>query len=176
MRRVPITDYRFTQRRCYRQRSPNVRLTLGEGIMSECIFCNIIAGDVPASVVYRDENAWAFMDIQPVNPGHTLVVPTAHAAGLTDLDADTGGHLFRVGQRVAAALYDSRVNCDGVNFVLADGEAAGQEVFHVHLHVVPRFKGDGFAFQHGSGYGNLPAREELDEVAEQLRSAMGNLT
>lgn len=140
--------------------------------MRECIFCAILAGDMPASPIYQDEHCWAFMDIQPVNPGHALVVPSAHASRLADLDEETGGHLFRIGQRIAQALYGSQIRCEGVNFVLADGEAAGQEVFHVHLHVIPRFEGDGFGFRFGPDYTELPARDELDAIAEQVRAAM----
>ena len=98
-----------------------------------CVFCRILDADLPGSVVFRDELCVAFMDIQPVNTGHLLVVPVKHAAFLTDLDHDTAGHLMVAGQRIAAGLRASRLRCDGVNLILADGEAAGQEVFHVHL-------------------------------------------
>ncbi len=108
------------------------------------------------------------MDIQPVNPGHTLVVPNEHAAYLSDLDEDTGARLFRVGQKISAALYESGVKCGGVNFFLADGGAAGQEVFHVHLHVFPRFAGDGFGLRFGEKYSELPERSELDEAARGI--------
>ena len=87
------------------------------------------------------------MDIRPVNPGHLLVIPLVHAAGLTTLESDTGAQMFRVGQRLAEAIRRSGVRCEGINFLLADGEAAGQEVFHVHLHVIPRYAGDGFGFR-----------------------------
>ncbi len=140
--------------------------------MTDCIFCKILAGELPASIVYRDEICTAFMDIQPVNPGHVLVIPKAHATNLSALNPETGGHLFRVGQQIAAALYVSGVPCEGVNFFLADGEPAGQEVFHVHLHVFPRFEGDGFGLKFSAKYGRLPAREELDEVAGKLREGI----
>ncbi len=107
--------------------------------MDHCIFCAILAGRAPASIVYQDGLVTAFMDIRPVNPGHTLIVPNRHAAHLQDLDGETAAHMFQVGQRLAGALYQSGLRCEGVNFFLADGEAAGQEVFHVHLHVFPRY-------------------------------------
>jgi len=137
--------------------------------MTDCIFCKILAGQLPASFVYRDETCAAFMDIQPVNPGHVLVIPNDHAASLADLDPSTGAHLFRIGQRMAAALRASGIRCEGVNFFLADGEAAGQEVFHVHLHVFPRYAGDGFGLTFGPGYITLPPRTNLDEIAAMLR-------
>ena len=87
------------------------------------------------------------MDIFPVNPGHVLVIPTSHSAFLAELDPEAGAELFRVAQRVAAALRRSDPRCEGVNLFLADGEAAGQEIFHVHLHVIPRQRGDGSGFR-----------------------------
>jgi len=137
--------------------------------MTDCVFCKILASELPSSLVYQDEHCTAFMDIQPVNPGHILVVPITHAPNLAALDEETGGHLFKVGQRVAAALYRSDLHCEGVNFLLADGEVAGQEVFHVHLHVVPRFEGDGFGFKFSPSYFQLPERTELDKISDQIR-------
>lgn len=140
--------------------------------MTDCIFCKILAGELPASFVYRGEHCTAFMDIQPVNPGHVLVIPNEHAANLSELNLETGGQLFQTGQQIAAGLYASGLPCKGVNLFLADGEPAGQEVFHVHLHVFPRFEGDGFGLKFSPKYFQLPAREALDEVAEKIRGWM----
>ena len=140
--------------------------------MSECIFCDILSGKLPSSVVYQDDGCTAFMDIQPVNPGHVLVIPNSHAACLAELEEGVGSDLFSVAQRVAAALRTSGLRCDGVNLLLADGEAAGQEVFHVHLHVIPRFDGDGFGFKFPPGYSNKPERSELDAIALQIVEAL----
>jgi histidine triad (HIT) family protein len=137
--------------------------------MPTCIFCDLLAGAAPASFVYRDEVCAAFMDIQPVNPGHLLVVPVAHAADLAALPPETGAQLMRVAQRLAAALRQSGVRCEGVDLFLADGVAAGQEVFHVHLHVIPRFAGDGFGFRFGPKYHKLPPRAELERIAAAIR-------
>ena len=115
--------------------------------MTPCIFCDIVAGTASASIIHRDELCTAFMDIQPVNSGHVLVVPNRHATHLADLLPETGGHLFRVAQQIAAALRRAAVRCEGVNLFVADGEATGQDVFHVHLHVIPRYVGDGFGFR-----------------------------
>lgn len=139
-----------------------------------CAFCEIIDGRAPASFVYDDERVVAFMDIRPVNPGHVLVVPRDHASYLADLDPEVGGHLFRVGMRLAVALRRSALRCEGINLYLADGEAAGQEVWHVHLHTVPRFRGDGFGLRFGPDYGRQPGRESLDEVAAAVRQALAD--
>jgi len=140
--------------------------------MENCVFCRIVEGAEPASIVYADEIVIAFMDIQPVNPGHVLVIPRKHASGLSDLDEETGAHMFRIAMRIAAALRASGVKCEGINLFLADGKAASQDIFHVHLHVIPRFRGDGFHVKAGPNYGVRPSREELDKIAERIRLAM----
>ena len=134
-----------------------------------CIFCQIVTGQLPASFVYKDEDCTAFMDIQPVNAGHVLVIPNRHASRLAEMPERDGSQIFRVAQRIAVALQRSGIRCQGANFFLADGEAAGQEVFHVHLHVFPRFEGDGFGLKFGDRYGMKPERGELDRLAELIK-------
>ena len=141
--------------------------------MNDCVFCGILAGSLPANVVLRDAGCTAFLDIQPVNPGHVLVVPDNHVASLAELPEETGARLFRTVQQIAAALYSSGLRCEGVNIRLADSEAAGQEVFHVHLHVIPRFEGDGFGLTFGPDYANGPNREEMERAAGRIRGALG---
>ncbi|MEV0712847.1 HIT family protein [Nocardia aurea] len=133
------------------------------------IFAEIVAGRAPASTVYEDQDVLAFMDIRPMTPGHLLVVPKVAARDLSELDPEVGGKLFKVGQLLAAALRDSEVGCDGVNFFLADGVLAGQEIFHVHLHVIPRTAGDGFGLR---GRPTSPHRVALDYLAGSIRGAL----
>jgi len=137
--------------------------------MERCVFCQIVAKESPASVFYEDELVLGFLDIRPINPGHALIVPQKHAASLAELDEETGRRMWTVAQRTAVALRGSGVRCEGVNLWLADGKAAFQEVPHVHLHVVPRFFGDGFRFVVGPR--EIPAREELDALAFRIRQA-----
>ena len=139
-----------------------------------CVICQLLSGELEVSMVHQDDLCSAFMDIQPVNPGHVLVVPHKHAPYLADLDNQEGAQMFRVAQRLAAALRESGVKCEGVNFFLADGEAAGQEVFHVHLHVFPRFARDGFRLVLPPSYSQKPVRRELNEIAEKLKNALRN--
>jgi histidine triad (HIT) family protein len=139
--------------------------------MMACLFCEIVAGNLAASIVHQDELCTAFLDIQPVNPGHLLVVPNAHCADLSTLDSETGSHIFRTAQKLSLMLRKSGLRCEGINLFLADGEAAMQEVFHFHLHVFPRFTGDGFGLKFGPAYFEKPTREELDSVAKKLRSS-----
>ena len=138
----------------------------------DCVFCKLLKGEMEASFVYQDNLCSAFMDIQPVNAGHVLVIPNRHAPYLADLQADEGGHIFGVAQLLAAAIRKSGVPCEGVNFFLADGEAAMQEVFHVHLHVFPRYAEDGFGLKFAPKYYRKPERGELNRVAEGIRKAI----
>lgn len=137
-----------------------------------CVFCAIARRDAVASIIHEDDTILAFMDHQPVTPGHLLVIPKAHAVGLEDLDERTSTQVWLVAHRLGRALRRSGLRCDGVNLFLADGEAAFQEVFHVHLHVFPRFTGDGFRLDADS---RLRDRHELDESAEALRLGMSRL-
>ena len=140
--------------------------------MTDCVFCRLLAGELSATFVYRDEHCAAFMDIQPVNPGHLLVIPVRHAAYLADIDAVAAGRMMQVAHRLTAALRASGLRCEGVNLFLADGEAAMQEVFHVHLHVFPRFAGDGFGLRFGPHYKDLPPREALEAAAAKVRRVL----
>jgi diadenosine tetraphosphate (Ap4A) HIT family hydrolase len=135
------------------------------GFDPHTVFESVLAGRLPADFVYRDQTVAAFMDIQPVTPGHVLVVPVVRAATLAELPPESGAHMFRVGQRVAAALRASGLTCEGVNLFLADGVVAGQTVFHLHLHVIPRYAGDDFAFKLPERYYRPPPRETLQAHA-----------
>ncbi len=136
-----------------------------------CVFCRILRHETEASLVYQDDAVTAFLDIRPVNGGHTLVVPNVHAPDLAGLDPTVGERMFSVGQRLAAALRESGVRCEGVNLYLADGQAAGQEVFHIHLHVVPRYAGDGFGLRRGFQF-DRPGRDDLDATAARIQQAL----
>jgi len=137
-----------------------------------CIFCRIVAGRAQASVIYRDELACSFMDHRPVNPGHLLVVPNGHASHLSELDEGSGCRMFVVGMRLAEALRTIGLPCEGVNLYLADGAVAGQTVFHSHLHVIPRYDGDGFGLRRWAPPRGQPDRSELDVTAGQLSKAL----
>jgi histidine triad (HIT) family protein len=139
---------------------------------SNCVFCKILSGEFPCSEIYRDEEVVAFLDIQPVNPGHVLIIPVEHYPFLEDLNPDVGAKLFKIGQKIARAIRKSEVRSEGINFLLADGEEAGQEVWHTHLHVFPRYKNDGFGLKHSEEYFNKPERNELDYIASVIKSCL----
>jgi diadenosine tetraphosphate (Ap4A) HIT family hydrolase len=134
-----------------------------------CIFCAIVAQQAEASVVYEDDTVIAFMCLHPVTPGHLLVVPRKHAAGLEDLDPTTSAHVWSVGHELARALRRSALPCEGINLFVCDGEAAFQTVFHFHLHVIPRSPGDGWTI--------VPDEVEverslLDNQAQTIKAAI----
>jgi histidine triad (HIT) family protein len=140
-----------------------------ERVPDNCVFCEIIAGQAPASIIHEDHVCLALLTIGPVTTGHTLVIPKLHAACLADLDEETGAHLFRVTMRLAQAIRQSGLRCEGINVFLADGKAAFQSVFHIHLHVFPRYQGDPFRIV--ADWSMKPPREELDRVAHQIRAS-----
>ena len=109
--------------------------------MTKTIFEKIIAREVPATIVYEDEVVVAFLDNSPVHPGHTLVVPREPVVNMFDADPEIIAHMARVAQQIAQVLKEV-VQADGVNLHMNNGAAAGQEVFHAHMHVVPRYEGD----------------------------------
>ncbi len=136
-----------------------------------CIFCAIAAGQAEASVVYEDETVVVFMDLYPVTPGHLLVVPRKHAAGLEDLDGATSAHVWSVGHDMARVLRRSDMRCEGINVLLCDGEVAFQTVFHFHLHIIPRYAGDGWTL-------NAEAQERerslIDSDAQVIKNAIAS--
>lgn len=134
-----------------------------------CIFCRIIAGELPASIVTEDEAVIAFMDINPATPGHLLVVPKEHHEGIATIPGETMSHMMLVAQWLSAALRSADIRTEGINLYLADGSAAGQEVMHAHLHIIPRWQGDGFKIR--ARRGRPPTRDELTAQAAQIRDA-----
>jgi diadenosine tetraphosphate (Ap4A) HIT family hydrolase len=125
------------------------------------VFSRILSGELPAEILFQNDVVTAFMDIQPITTGHVLVIPNERAATLANLPTTTGAEIFKVGQCIAAAIRKSELQCEGVNLFLADGVAAGQTVFHVHLHVFPRYENDGFKWSLPDRYYSPPKRSEL---------------
>lgn len=137
----------------------------------DCAFCRILSGKLESSKVAETEDAVAFMDIRPFNAGHVLVIPRRHAAELSDLSEEEAANVFRLVHRVASALPKSGVRCEGYHVSQANGTAAGQEVFHAHFHLVPRFREDSVRLLVDP---NRPkySREELNRFAESIAAAI----
>ena len=137
--------------------------------MDSCVFCRVVAKQIPATVVHEDEHTLAFMDIGQVNPGHVLVAVKPHAQSIFALDDAQAAAVFRAAARVARAIH-AAFTPEGLSVYQANGKAAGQTVFHFHIHLVPRYEGDGMAL---SWPVKNPAREKLAEHAELIRAKLG---
>lgn|SRR5512147_162867 len=134
-----------------------------------CIFCDIIHGAAEVSMCYEDASALAFMDIQPVNPGHVLVVPRRHYESFLDLPQDLGMHLFHVAMQLGSVI--RRVSgLEGMNLVVSSGAAAGQDVYHFHIHLIPRRADDGFDVPLPFPGSDMPERTQLDAMAARIIS------
>lgn len=139
--------------------------------MSEqCVFCEIVHGTSPASWVYQDDTVVAFMDIQPITQGHMLVVPREHAVLMTDINEAAAARTFKVARKLAAVARYT-LGASGINIIVMDGEDAYQDVPHFHIHVIPRYRGDGFGLTFPQSYEHPPARAQLDAIAAALRAA-----
>lgn len=136
--------------------------------MENCVFCRIVKGELPASRVFEDESTLVFMDLQSVNPGHMLVVVKPHRANIYELDDELAGAALRTAARMARAV-KAVVGCEGVTLLQANEKAGAQTVFHFHIHVVPRWEGDGMALAWPA---KNPPREALEEMAAKLRAAL----
>ena len=131
----------------------------------DCVFCKIVAGEVPSFKLFEDETTLAFMDINPANEGHALVIPKEHAPDLYAVSDEALARTSVTAKRVAAALART-LNPDGVNLVQSTGAAAGQSVMHFHVHVLPRVKDDGLAMNWGLKLGDIDA---IGRLAERIR-------
>ncbi len=132
------------------------------------IFEKIISGEIPADVVYEDALVMAFLDVNPINTGHTLIVPKKKFVNVFDADTEVLGHMMKTAQKVALALR-SITKCDGINIHMNNEDAAGQKVFHAHIHVVPRFIDDG-AYQPAKHIS--PAEGASQQIASLLKEAL----
>lgn len=134
----------------------------------ECIFCKIIKRELPASYIYEDDICIAFLDIHPMTEGHVLVIPKDHQERFTQLENHVAGHMFKVSHKILTAIQKSEILSEGANLFLSDGVVAGQEVMHTHLHIAPRFSGDGqrVGFIHAEP--EQVDRSRLDKIALKI--------
>jgi len=139
----------------------------------DCIFCAIVDGEIPGRTVYEDEDVLAFLDANPLAPGHTLVVPKDHHEHVQDLPGDVAGRVFEAASALVEPV-EAAVDADATTVAFNNGEAAGQEVPHVHGHVVPRFDDDAAGPIH-SLFGARPALsdDQLDDIAAAVAGAVG---
>ncbi len=134
----------------------------------DCIFCKIIAGEIPSFKLYEDDATLAFMDINPANDGHALVIPKHHAKDIHAVSDDSVSCTMITAKKIAAAV-EKTVSPGGINLVQCNGPAAGQSVFHFHMHVLPRREGDDLKMNWGLTPGNM---DDIGKLAEKIK---GNL-
>ena len=135
--------------------------------MPQCLFCKIIRGEIPTNKVYEDEKTFAFLDINPVNPGHTLVVPKKHAVDIFEIEEGEWNAVMSAVHKISHALEKS-IGPSGINLAMNNRSGAGQVIFHAHVHIMPRFPNDGHELWKGKPY----REEEAARVAEKIRVAI----
>lgn len=129
-----------------------------------CIFCKIIAGEIPSHALYEDEQFKVILDVNPATKGHALILPKEHFANLYELPEETAADAMKLAQRMMRKMTE-KLDCDGFNIVQNNGEAAGQTVFHFHMHLIPRYKNDGEILKYIAGE---PGQEELARIKKML--------
>ena len=144
------------------------RLTARKIKKMDCIFCAIIAGEIPAAKVYEDEHVFAFMDIAPANPGHTLLIPKQHYRNIFDMPAEVGTQIMQAAIPLANAIR-AALNPDGLNLFQSNEAAGFQTVFHFHLHLIPRWEGDPLRLPWRPSEGDI---EEISNIAAKIREAL----
>ena len=140
--------------------------------MGDCVFCKIANGEIPAATLYEDEDFRVILDLGPASKGHSLILPKKHAANIYELPDETAGKAMILAKKMAGKLSDA-LNCDGFNIVQNNGEIAGQTVFHFHMHLIPRYKGDGVGLTWTPGelndaYGVLHDWNISDDVSQDV--------
>ncbi|MBU1197505.1 HIT family protein [Candidatus Micrarchaeota archaeon] len=136
--------------------------------MADCLFCKVASGEVPSSKVYEDSLFMAFLDLYPANKGHVLISPKKHSESVWNLSEEELAGMALLAQRIAKALKDA-LQCDGVNILQNNGESAGQLIFHNHLHVIPRFKGDDLELKWPR---NLYKEGEMDSYRNKIKEKL----
>ena len=131
--------------------------------MENCIFCKIIKGEIPSYKIYEDADTLAFLDIHPVNPGHTLVIPKKHSYNILDIDSKDWAAVAEAVRKVSRTLHDA-LSADGINLQMNNREHAGQLVDHPHVHIIPRYKNDGLRHWPGKSYQPGEAEEIVKKI------------
>ena len=134
---------------------------------SNCIFCKISGGEIPSKTIYEDEEFRVILDISPASKGHALIIPKEHYANLYEMPEDAAGRVLILAKKLAGHMTE-RLKCDGFNIVQNNGETAGQTVFHFHMHLIPRYAGDGNQDKLCWNHLEL-SQEELDEIWQKLK-------
>lgn len=138
---------------------------MSKHVDKDCIFCKIAGGEIPSDTVYEDEDFRVILDISPASKGHAIILPKNHAANLFELEEEDGEKIIKVAQKVGKAMMET-LGCDGLNVLQNNGKAAGQTVFHLHLHMIPRYTGDkvNITWTPGEGKDNAALAEQIQKA------------
>ena len=136
----------------------------GKISQDNCIFCKIVAGEIPSHTLYEDEQFKVILDVGPATKGHALIIPKNHYANLYELPEEMAADAIKLAKKMMSRMTD-KLHCDGFNLVQNNGEAAGQTVFHFHMHLIPRYKNDGEILKYIAGE---PDKEELEEIKKMI--------
>lgn len=128
----------------------------------QCVFCKIIAGEIPSHTIYEDEKYKVILDVGPATKGHALILPKNHYANLYELPEEDAAEVFKLAKKMMVRMTD-KLKCDGFNIVQNNGETAGQTVYHFHIHLIPRYKNDGEILKYIAGE---PSQEELAQIKD----------
>jgi len=134
--------------------------------MEDCLFCKIIKGEIPCYKVYEDENILAFLDVNAVAEGHTLIIPKTHYENVFDIPEETLANISKVAKKLSI-LYKEKLNCEGINIINANGKSAHQSVFHFHMHLIPRKNNDGINLDF---HGVSRTKEDLNKILEKIKN------
>ncbi|BCJ92485.1 protein hit [Anaerocolumna cellulosilytica] len=135
---------------------------------NNCIFCSIIGNEISSTTIYEDAVVKVITDISPANKGHAIIIPKKHFKDIFEMDEDTASHIFTIASKISKAMKEA-LNCDGINILQNNGEAAGQTVFHFHMHVIPRYLDDTVTISWKTG---SYSQGEAEKVAENIRNKM----
>jgi len=132
----------------------------------DCLFCKIAEGEIPSEIIYEDDYTLAFLDINPINPGHTLVIPKKHFKNIADISYEAFASVMKTVKRLTPII-QKELGADGINVGINNGSAAGQMIFHSHVHIIPRSVGDGHSMWRGPKY----KEGEIELAGKRLREA-----
>ena len=135
--------------------------------MLDCIFCKIVKKEIPADIVYEDENSLAFLDINPVHVGHVLIIPKEHFTNIYEMRDEIVGDIYKIAKKISCVVKDTML-ADGVNIIMNNDKASGQVVFHAHVHVIPRFTNDGLEMWHGRSYEEGEKEATVKKIIQAL--------
>ncbi|MCX6752929.1 MAG: HIT family protein [Candidatus Nomurabacteria bacterium] len=137
--------------------------------MDNCIFCKIIKGEIPCTKIYENDKVLAFLDIEPINKGHTLIIPKEHSQNIYETSDENLSEIIKIAKKISIAI-KTTMKADGINVHMNNNHAAGQRVFHTHIHIIPRYDNDGLDMWHSKeGYTDKEKKEIAELISKEIK-------